>query len=215
MRTVSYTDLKNRFTSAIGVASLLTAEETALKRSLNDRVRGAWTKAKWRERRNVVSKTVAAVNISTPPHFVKADKAVRIDNATDLFDVYSVWDKVPWEDRTAQRIEYTLMGGYLVLPAETSETTVYVVGSQVPATDYGDGTTTLPAFLERFLLAAAVADFYRADGQTDKSFAEEQRAEAYLLDELDRNERLQQQNKVLVTPYPAYWPTLLVTQTTV
>ena len=211
MRTVSYTDLKNRFTSAIGVDSLLTAEETAFKRSLNDRVRGAWTKAKWPELLNVVSKVVAAVDTST----LKADKAVQIDNASDLFDVYSVWDKVPWEDRTAQRIEYTLMGGYLVLPAETSETTVYVVGSQVPATDYGDGTTTLPAFLERFLLAAAVADFYRADGQTDKSFAEEQRAEAYLLDELDRNERLQQQNKVLVTPYPAYWPTLLVTQTTV
>ena len=211
MRTVSYTDLKNRFTSAIGVDSLLTAEETAFKRSLNDRVRGAWTKAKWPEFLNVVSKTVAAVDTST----MKADKAVQIDNASDLFDVYSVWDKVPWEDRTARRIEYTLMGGYLVLPAETSETTVYVVGSQVPATDYGDGTTTLPAFLERFLLASSVADFYRADGQTDKSFAEEQRAEAYLLDELDRNERLQQQNKVLVTPYPAYWPTLLVTQTTV
>ena len=211
MRTVSYTDLKNRFTSAIGVDSLLASEETAFKRSLNDRVRGAWTKAKWPEFLNVVPKTVAAVDTST----MKADKAVQIDNASDLFDVYSVWNKVPWEDRTAQRIEYTLMGGYLVLPAETSETTVYVVGSQVPATDYGDGTTTLPAFLERFLLAAAVADFYRADGQTDKSFAEEQRAEAYLLDELDRNERLQQQNKVLVTPYPAYWPTLLVTQTTV
>ena len=211
MRTVSYTDLKNRFTSAIGVDSLLTAEDTAFKRSLNDRVRGAWTKAKWPELLNVVSKVVAAVDTST----LKADKAVQIDNASDLFDVYSVWDKVPWEDRTAQRIEYTFRGGYRVLPAETSETTVYGVGSQVPATDYGDGTTTLPAFLERFLLAAAVADFYRADGQTDKSFAEEQRAEAYLLDELDRNERLQQQNKVLVTPYPAYWPTLLVTQTTV
>ena len=211
MRTVSYTDLKNRFTSAIGVDSLLTAEETAFKRSLNDRVRGAWTKAKWPEFLNVVSKAVAAVDTST----MKADKAVQIDNASDLFDVYSVWDKVPWEDRTAQRIEYTLMGGYLVLPAETSETTVYVVGSQVPADDYGDGTTTLPAFLERFLLAATVSDFYRSDGQVDKALSEEQRAESYLLDELDRNERLQQQNKVLVTPYPAYWPSLLVTQTTV
>jgi hypothetical protein len=211
MRTVSYADLKNRFTSAIGVETLLDDEETAFKRSLNDRVRGAWTKAKWPEFLNVVSKAVAAVDTST----MKADKAVQIDNASDLFDVYSVWDKVPWEDRTAQRIEYTLMGGYLVLPAETSETTVYVVGSQVPADDYGDGTTTLPAFLERFLLAATVSDFYRSDGQVDKALSEEQRAESYLLDELDRNERLQQQNKVLVTPYPAYWPSLLVTQTTV
>lgn len=211
MRTVSYTDLKNRFTSAIGVDTLLTDEETAFKRSLNDRVRGAWTRAKWPELLNVVSKTVAAVSTAT----LKADKAVQIDNASDLFDVYSVWDKVPWEDRTARRIDYSLIGGYLVLPAETSETTVYVVGSQVPASDYGDGTTTLPAFLERHLLAATVGDWYRSEGQLDKSIAEEQRAEEYMFQELDRNERLEQQNKVLVTPYPAMWPTLLVTQTTV
>ena len=54
MRTVSYTDLKNRFTSAIGVDSLLTAEETGFKRSLNDRVRGAWTRSKWPELTDVV-----------------------------------------------------------------------------------------------------------------------------------------------------------------
>ena len=146
---------------------------------------------------------------------LKADKAVQIDNASDLFDVYSVWDKVPWEDRTARRIDYSLIGGYLVLPAETSETTVYVVGSQVPASDYGDGTTTLPAFLERHLLAAGVADFYKSGGQLDKAMAEEAVAEEYLLQELDSTERLQSQNKVLVTPYPAMWPTLLVNQTTV
>ena len=40
MRVVSYGAFKNRFTSAIGVDTLLTAEETALKRSLTDRVRG-------------------------------------------------------------------------------------------------------------------------------------------------------------------------------
>ena len=119
------------------------------------------------------------------------------------------------EDRTARRIDYSLIGGYLALPAETSETTVYVVGSQVPPSDYGDGTTTLPAFLERHLLAASVAEFYRSDGQLDKAMAQEGISEEYLLQELDRNERLQSQNKVLVTPYPAMWPTLLVTQTTV
>ena len=44
MRTVSYSDLKDRFTSAIGVDSLLSVEETAFKNSLNDRVKGAWTR---------------------------------------------------------------------------------------------------------------------------------------------------------------------------
>ena len=280
MRTVSYADFKNRFTSAIGVDTLLTAEETALKRSLNDRVRGAWTRSKWPELINVVTKTVAAVSSAT----LKADRAVQIDNAADLFDVYAVWDKVPWEDRTARQISYSLLGGYLVLPADTSETTVYVVGSQVPANDYGDSRTitnatnatpiivtsashglstgdvitiegvvgntnanaewvitkidansfsldgsagnagytsggtftgSLPQFLERHLLSAAIADHYRAEAQNEKSNLEENKAEEYLLQEIDRVERLQQQNRIVINSYPALWPTVLITQTTV
>ena len=211
MRTVSYADFKNRFTSAIGVDTLLTAEETALKRSLNDRVRGAWTRSKWPELLNVVTKTVAVVSTGT----MQADRAVQIDNAANLFDVYAVWDKVPWEDRTARQISYSLLGGYLVLPADTSETTVYVVGSQVPANDYGDGTTTLPQFLERHLLAGCIASYYVSDGQNDKAAQEEARAEEYLFHEIDRVERLQSQNGIVMNSYPAGWPNLLITQTTV
>ena len=211
MRTVSYADFKNRFTSAIGVDTLLTAEETALKRSLNDRVRGAWTRNKWPELLNVVTKTVSAVSTGT----MQADRAVQIDNAANLFDVYAVWDKVPWEDRTARQISYSLLGGYLVLPADTSETTVYVVGSQVPANDYGDGTTTLPQFLERHLLAGCIASYYVSDGQNDKAAQEEARAEEYLFHEIDRVERLQSQNGIVMNSYPAGWPNLLITQTTV
>ena len=173
MRTVSYTDLKNRFTSALGVDSLLTSEETAFKRSLNDRVRGAWTRAKWPDLIRIVSKTVAAVDLAT----LKADKAVQIDGASDLFDVF--------------------------------------VGTSVPASDYGDGTTTLPAFLERHLLAASLADWYRADGQNEKAALEEQRAEEYLLQELDRAERLSSQNSIVKGQYQAPWPTISFTQKTV
>ena len=211
MRTVSYNAFRDRFTSAIGVDSLLTAEETALKRSLTDRVRGAWIRSKWPELINVVTKTVAAVSSAT----LKADRAVQIDNAADLFDVYAVWDKVPWEDDTARQISYSLIGGYLVLPADTSETTVYVVGSQVPSDDYGGTETNLPQFLERHLLSACMADHYRAEAQNEKSNLEEQKAEEYLLQEIDRVERLQQQNKIVINSYPALWPTPLITQTTV
>jgi hypothetical protein len=211
MRVVSYSDFKDRYTSAIGVDTLLTAEETALKRSLNDRVRGAWTRSKWPELINVVTKTVAAVSSGT----LKADRAVQIDNASDLFDVYAVWDKVPWEDRTARQISYSLLGGWLVLPANTSETTVYVVGSKVPSNDYGGAETDLPQFLERHLLSAAIADHYRAEAQNEKSNLEEAKAEEYLLQEIDRVERLQQQNRIVINSYPALWPTVLITQTTV
>ena len=68
--------------------------------------------------------------------------------------------------------------------------------------------------MERFLLSAGVADWYRADGQNDKAAAEEARAENYLLDEIDRAERIQSQNKVVITQYQAPWPTILITQTT-
>ena len=210
MRTVSYNAFKDRFTSAIGVDTLLTAEETALKRSLTDRVRGAWTRAKWPDLINVLTMTVAAVSSST----LKADKAVLINNDANLFDVFSVWNKVPWEDRTAVQIKFSLMGGYLVLPPNTSETTVYVVGSQVPSDDYGGSETNIPQFLERHLLAACIADYYVADGQNDKAQLENARAEEYLLQEIDRFERLQSQNRIVINSYPAMWPTLLVTQTT-
>ena len=211
MRVVSYSDFKNRYMSAIGVDTLLVPEEAALKRSLNDRVRGAWTRSKWPELINIVTKTVAAVSSAT----LKADRAVQIDNAADLFDVYAVWDKVPWEDRTARQISYSLLGGYLVLPADTSETTVYVVGSQVPSNDYGGAVTDLPQFLERHLLSAAIADHYRAEAQNEKSNLEEAKAEEYLLQEIDRVERLQQQNRIVINSYPALWPTVLISQTTV
>ena len=210
MRTVSYNAFKDRFTSAIGVDTLLTAEETALKRSLTDRVRGAWTRAKWPDLINVLTMTVAAVSSST----LKADKAVLINNDANLFDVFSVWNKVPWEDRTAVQIKFSLMGGYLVLPPNTSETTVYVVGSKVPSDDYGGSETDIPQFLERHLLAACIADYYVADGMNDKAQLENARAEEYLLQEIDRFERLQSQNRIVINSYPAMWPTLLVTQTT-
>ena len=211
MRTVSYNAFKDRHTSAIGVDTLITAEETALKRSLTDRVRGAWTRAKWPDLINVLTMTVAAVSSST----LKADKAVLINNDANLFDVFSVWNKVPWEDRTAVQIKFSLMGGYLVLPPNTSETTVYVVGSKVPSDDYGGSETNIPQFLERHLLAACIADYYVADGMNDKAQLENARAEEYLLQEIDRFERLQSQNKIVINSYPAMWPTLLVTQTTV
>jgi len=74
VRTVTYTELKNRFTSAIGVDSLLSVEETAFKNSLNDRVKGAWTRAQWPELMTLKEKSVAAI---TSP--LVADKAVQIE----------------------------------------------------------------------------------------------------------------------------------------
>ena len=208
MRTVTYADLKSRFTSAIGVDTLLASEETAFKNSLNDRVKGAWTRAKWPELMSVVELSVAAT--TTP---VAADKAVQIDNSA-ILDVYGVYDKNPYADRTAIQIDYRLVDGYLILPAESSETSVFVVGNQVPANDYGDGTTTLPRFLERYLVLACVSDWYKADGMLEKSLAEEQIAEETLALEIDRVERLEGMNKITIQTYPSYTLGVSILQTT-
>ena len=211
MRTVTYDDLKSRYQSALGIDLLLTDEETAFKNSLNSAVRSVWSRHRWPPLTAVVSKTLAAVDNST----IKAEKATRIDNASDLYDVYAVFNKNPFEDNTAGRIEFTLISDYIVVNKSTSDSTIYVVGSQVPPSDYGVGTTTLPRFMERMLLSYCISDAYKADGQLDKSIAEEARAEEYLTQELDRFERLQDQVRptLRVNTYPAYWPTLLVSQT--
>ena len=208
MRTVTYDELKSRFTSAIGVDQLLASEETAFKNSLNDRVKGAWTRAKWPELMTVVELSVAAT--TTP---VAADKAVQIDNSSVL-DVFGVYDKNPYTDRTAVQLDYRLVNGYIVLPAESSETSIFVVGNQVPPSDYGDGTTTLPRFLERYLVLACVCDWYKADGMLEKSLAEEAVAEETLALEIDRVERLEGMNKITIQTYPSYTLGVSILQTT-
>ena len=199
MRTVPYSTFKSRFQSSVGVDTLLSQEETALKNSLNDRIRGAWTRAKWPDVQTVVEKSVAAV---TSP--IVADKAVQIDNASDLMDVFQVWTKNPLTDRNAILLEFQLINGYIVLSADSSADSVFIVGNQVPASDYGDATTDLPAVLERYLLLAWVADFYKAAGQVEKSIQQEQMAEETLALELDRVERLNSMNKITINSYPSY-----------
>jgi hypothetical protein len=208
MRTVTYDELKSRFTSAIGVDQLLASEETAFKNSLNDRVKGAWTRAQWPELMTVVELSVAAT--TTP---VAADKAVQIDNSSVL-DVFGVYDKNPYTDRTAVQLDYRLVNGYIVLPAESSATSIFVVGNQVPPSDYGDGTTTLPRFLERYLVLACVSDWYKADGMLEKSLAEERVAEETLALEIDRVERLEGMNKITIQTYPSYTLGVSILQTT-
>ncbi len=208
MRTVTYDELKSRFTSAIGVDQLLASEETAFKNSLNDRVKGAWTRAQWPELMTVVELSVAAT--TTP---VAADKAVQIDNSSVL-DVFGVYDKNPYTDRTAVQLDYRLVNGYIVLPAESSATSIFVVGNQVPPSDYGDGTTTLPRFLERYLVLACVSDWYKADGMLEKSLAEEAVAEETLALEIDRVERLEGMNKITIQTYPSYTLGVSILQTT-
>ena len=180
--------------------TLLTVEETAFKNSLNDRVKGAWTRSQWPELMTLKEKTVAAV---TSP--IAADKAVQIDNDSDIMDVFAVFDKNPLTDRQAFKLEYQLINGFLILSADSNQSTVFVQGNQVTPSSYGEtGDPDLPRFLERYLLLATISDYYKSDGQLSKSVEQEAIAEEVLALEIDRVERLEGMNKISVNTYPSY-----------
>jgi hypothetical protein len=80
------------------------------------------------------------------------------------------------------------------------------VGTAVRPT-YGEDAgeeINVPDFLANYLIAGALSDFLRGDGQTEAAFQEENRAEEYLTLEIDRAERLQSQNKITFNTYPSY-----------
>ena len=81
------------------------------------------------------------------------------------------------------------------------------MGNQVTPSSYGNGggeTTTLPRFLERYLLLATISDYFKSDGQLEKSMQQEQMAEETLNLEIDRVERLEGMNKISINTYPSY-----------
>lgn len=206
MRTVSFNDLLSKYTSFRGVDELLDAEVVDFSKSLNHRIKQIWIKSKWPDLTIVVEKTIQAIDND----FLKAENAVRIDNATDLLDVFGVFDKNPYEDSTAIRIDHTLIDGHLVLPRSSRAATVFVVGSKLYANDYaegyfsesGSGREDIPAFMEWMLLSYAMADYYRADGQNEKAMVEEQKAQEYMADAMERFERIESQNRISVNVYP-------------
>lgn len=205
MRTVTYQSLLKKYTSYRGVDTLLDSEKTAFSNSLNHRIKQIWVRAKWPDLTVVVEKTLQIISEDN----LKAKKAVRIDTATDLFDVFGVFDRNPYQDSNAIRIDHTLIDGYLVLPKNTSATKVFVVGSKVPHDDYGEsyfsgqGRNDIPAFMEWSLIAYGMSDFYRSDGQNEKAMLEEQKAEEYIQQALERFERVESQNQVTVNSYPS------------
>lgn len=204
MRTITYQDLLSKHTSMRGVDTLLDHEKVDFSNSLNHRIKQIWVKHRWPDLTVVVEKTLQVIENDT----VKAEKAVRIDNADNLFDVFGVFDTNPYEQRITERYEYTLIDGHLVLAKGVRAKTVFVVGSKVPADDYGSGyfsgqgRSDIPAFMEWMLLAYTMADYYRADGQFEKGAISEKQGDQYMEEALDRFERVEGQNRIPVITYP-------------
>lgn len=199
-RTSTFQSLENRFKMAAGLATLTQVDEFFFKEALNSRAQTAWHRCKWPDLLKLVEKTVAATTNPT------ADKAVQIDNDLNIMEIHQVYTKNPYTDRTAILLDFKLLDGYLILPANSSVTSVFIVGTAVRPT-YGKDAgeeSNVPEFLANYLTAGSLSDFLRGDGQTEAAFQEENRAEEYLTLEIDRAERLQSQNKITFNTYPSY-----------
>lgn len=134
MRTITYQDLLTKFTTMRGVDALLDHEKLDFTNSLNHRIKQIWTKHKWPDLTVVIERKLLAINTDT----VKADKAISLEDDRDLLDVYGVFSGNPYEERTAQRFEYTLIDNHIILPKGIKVDSVFIVGSKVPADNYED-----------------------------------------------------------------------------
>ena len=74
--------------------------------------------------------------------------------------------------------------------------TPFSVGPSTDATVYTDSTVEVPAEFFAYIAHATYADFLRMDGQTEKAFAEEQRAEIALALELEKIDLISNNNTV-------------------
>lgn len=199
-RTVTFESLEKRFKMAAGLATLTEVDEFFFKESLNSRAQTAWHRCKWPELLKLVEKSVGSTTNPT------ADKAVQIDNDLNIMEIHQVYTKNPFTDSTAVLLDFKLLDGYLILPANSSVSSVFIVGTAVRPT-YGKDAgeeSDVPDFLANYLVAGALSDFLRGDGQTEAAMQEENRAEEYLALEIDRAERLQSQNKITFNTYPSY-----------
>lgn len=192
-RTTTFDSLKKRFQMAAGLPSLTSVDEFFFKESINSRAQGAWTRCEWPELLKIVERSVAATTNPT------ANKGVRIDNDLSIIDIQQVWSKNPYTETTAVSLSFKLVDGYLILPVNSLVNSVFVIGTALRPTYGADSPDdqNIPEFLSNYLTAGVLSDFLRGDGQTEKAAIEENRAEEYLLLEIDRVERQQGQNNFM------------------
>ena len=185
---MTYDELENRFQAVAGLVSLDATDKFFLLNSLNVRARDAWSRAQWPELISIDELTLSAVG-----QFAKASPVVTKD-------ILNCYDKSPWIDQTAQTVFYTLIDGRIVLDPNYPGTKLFAL-VKAPFIAYTESSVDIPTFLESHLISAILSDFFRGDGAYDKANAEEQRSEEFLLRQMDRVEKTQQQNTPLVGSY--------------
>ncbi len=190
MKHTTFNELKKKFQAIAGLSSLTNTDLFFLKNSLNQRLNDAWSRMNWPELIEV--KTISIAPDSTGTHV----------GSTGDEDILQVYNKNPHADRTARVINYQLIDSKIYLNVNEIIYNAEVFALIKKAfVEYDENSMNIPKIFESYLTSAMLSDFYRGDGQGDLASREEGRAEEFLIRQIDRIERLQQQNPLMVTQY--------------
>lgn len=199
MQTTTYDSLEKKFRSLAGLATLDATDKFFFENNLNARIRDAWDRLDWPE----------LIQVEELP--VGSDGVASKTTGKVSSDILEAWNKNPFQERSAVKVEYTIVDSKIILPTTFDQSSVYVLSKKI-FSEYDNSSTDIPKFLENFVISAVFADFLRGDGQHEKASIEESRAEEYLLRQIDRVEKLQQQNKPVIGTYPVNYPNGIIYQ---
>ena len=167
--------------SAIG--NLSSTTQTIMLSNLDIHLRAAWEFFDWPDLVNIEQRTVQT----------GAEDDLYIDkaqvNETEIGEIFSIYQDNPATHAAPRELSFWLDQDKIRLPSD-SPSEVYVRFRTVPTTISPVTATalaqTVPQFLADYIKFELTADLLTEDGQLDKGELMRQRAEVYLVSEMDK-----------------------------
>lgn len=121
-----------------------------------------------------------------------------IDHGTSVGEVLRITENDPYSAAVPQEVPFRSIyesgSDYgLTLLENRSSTAPVWVKYRLPIADYTSSSTNYPYVFSEYAIMGAYADWLLADGQMEKANVASQRAENFMLNELDKLERQQRQ----------------------
>jgi hypothetical protein len=185
--------------SAIG--NLSSTTQTIMLSNLDIHLRAAWEFFDWPDLTNIELRTVQT----------GAEDDLYIDKAqvgeTEIGEIFSIYQDNPATHAAPREVNFWLDQDKIRLPSDCPDE-VYIRFRTVPTTISPVTATalaqTIPAILADYIRFNLTADLMTEDGQEDKSQVMQQRAETYLVSEMDKiifQQRQPRRWSAVVGPY--------------
>jgi hypothetical protein len=165
------------------IANLSSTTKAIMLSNLDIHLRAAWEFFDWPDLTLIESRTVTT----------GADEDIYIDKEesgqTEMGEVFDVYQDNPNTHASPRSISFWLDGSKIRLPSDCPDD-VYVrfrtLPTEISATTSTALAQTVPHFLGDYIKFELTADLLTEDGQLDKAEVLRQRAEVYLVSEMDK-----------------------------